>query len=82
MLTAILTLAWRGIGFDKGAGFAELRLGLLGVGFCRGTLWSDMRRLRDECDQLKVENERLQQHLKEAEFPRVRVDVQHAGAPS
>ncbi|QEH97312.1 hypothetical protein [Gluconobacter thailandicus] len=57
--TAIQTVRWRGFGFDRATGLIELRLGLVGLAFVSGDLWTKHKALRVQCDELMRENEAL-----------------------
>lgn len=63
MPTAIQTLKWRGFGFDRGDGFFEIRMGLLGFAFLRQDVWVSLRAERESFEVLARENERLRAEL-------------------
>ncbi|CAK7193416.1 hypothetical protein COMNV_01631 [Commensalibacter sp. Nvir] len=63
MFTAIITVSWRGFGWDKGKEFIELRLGFVSFSLCKGTLWQCFERFARVKDQLISENTKLRNQL-------------------
>ena len=59
MPTAIQTLKWRGFGFDRGEGFVEFRLGVIGFAFTRQSLWAEVQELREKNAELSEINKDL-----------------------
>jgi len=57
--TTIQTVRWRGFGFDRGPGFFEIRIGIVGLAFVSGDLWVRHRALLARCDALEAANEEL-----------------------
>ncbi|WP_215755071.1 hypothetical protein [Acetobacter sp. P5B1] len=67
MPTAIQTLKWRGFGFDRGDGFFEIRVGLIGFAFLRQNVWQSMRSEREALSRLEQENGKLRAALQDRE---------------
>lgn len=67
MPTAIQTLKWRGFGFDRGDGFFEIRVGLIGFAFLQQNVWQSMRSEREALSRLEQENGKLQAALQDRE---------------
>ncbi|WP_010515792.1 hypothetical protein [Komagataeibacter oboediens] len=65
MPTAIQTLKWRGFGFDRGEGYVEIRVGMIGFAFLQQEVWETMRRLRADNETLRRENEKLRADLQD-----------------
>ncbi|MBR0560067.1 hypothetical protein [Neokomagataea anthophila] len=61
--TTIQTVLWRGFGLDRGAGYLEARLGLIGFAFVRGDLWSAHKKLRETCASYEQEIMILREEL-------------------
>lgn len=75
MPTAIQTLKWRGFGFDRGEGYVEIRVGMIGFAFLQQEVWETMHRLRADNEALRRENEKLRVGLGDAQTRLFAIEV-------
>ncbi|WP_281650217.1 hypothetical protein [Novacetimonas hansenii] len=75
MPTAIQTLKWRGFGFDRGEGYVEIRVGMIGFAFLQQEVWETMHHLRADNEALRRENEKLRVGLGDAQMRLLAIEV-------